>query len=163
MPKNDVRVELRLGLLRHLRALRCRGPSAGPPRCRSRQSTLRDDPAQHLDGLLVAADRRPELGPVVQVERRDRAGRLRGLHPLDDELGRRLGERGEDAAGVEPAHAAGEDRLPVEVAGLEQRAGLVGAVVEDDRRRGRRGRGRCRRWRCSARGRRRARTTCRTA
>ena len=59
---------------------------------------------------------------------------LRRLHPLDDELGRRLGERGEDAAGVEPAHAAGEDRLPVEVAGLEQAAGLVGAVVEDDRR-----------------------------
>ena len=33
---------------------------------------------------------------------------------------------------MEPAHAAGEDARPVEVAGLEQRAGLVGAVVEDD-------------------------------
>ena len=41
---------------------------------------------------------------------------------------------GEDAAGMEPAHAAGEDPGPVEVAGLEQGAGLVRAVVEDDRR-----------------------------
>ena len=53
---------------------------------------------------------------------------------LDDELGGRLRQRREDAAAVEPAHAAAEDRVPVEVARLEQRRGLVGAVVEDDRR-----------------------------
>ena len=41
---------------------------------------------------------------------------------------------GEDAAAVEPAHAAGEDRLPVEVAGLQPGRRLVGAVVENHRR-----------------------------
>ena len=45
-----------------------------------------------------------------------------------------FGERREDAAAVEPAHAAAEDRVPVEVARLQLRGGLVGAVVEDDRR-----------------------------
>ena len=45
-----------------------------------------------------------------------------------------LRQRGEDAAGVEPAHAAGVNLGPVEVARLEQGAGFVGPVVEDDRR-----------------------------
>ena len=45
----------------------------------------------------------------------------------------RLGERGEDAAAVEPANPGAEDLLPVEVAGLELRRGLVAAVVEDGR------------------------------
>ena len=93
-----------------------------------------DDAAQRPDGVGVAADGGPELGAVVQVEGGDGPGRLGRLHPLDDQFRRGLGEGGEDAAGVEPPHAAGEDRLPVEVAGLEQRPGLVGAVVEDDRR-----------------------------
>ena len=44
------------------------------------------------------------------------------------------GQRGEDAAAVEPAHAAGEDVLPVEIARLELRAGFVAAVVEHHRR-----------------------------
>ena len=42
-------------------------------------------------------------------------------------------ERGKDSAAVDPAHAAGKDGLPVEVAGLELGGGFVGAVVEDDR------------------------------
>src|ERR1700722_18170459 len=34
---------------------------------------------------------------------------------------------------MKPANAAREDRLPVEVAGLQTGSGLVGAVVEDHR------------------------------
>ena len=75
----------------------------------------------------------PELGAVVEVEGDDGAGGFGGLHALDDDFGGGRRERGEDAAAVEPAHAAGEDALPVEVAGLELGAGFVAAVVEHDR------------------------------
>ena len=94
---------------------------------------LAGDLAGDLLAPLGAADRRPELGAVVQVERGDGAGGLGRLHPLDDQRGGRLRERREDAARVEPAHAPAEDACPVEVARLEQGAGLVRPVVEDDR------------------------------
>src|SRR5207245_9147295 len=42
------------------------------------------------------------------------------------------GERGENASRMEPAHAALENAGPVEVAGLQQRAGLVRAVIKHD-------------------------------
>ena len=86
-----------------------------------------------LHGLGVAADRLPQLGAEVQIERRDRARGLRGLHRLDDHFRSRRRERGEDAARVEPANAAAEDRLPIEVARLEHGAGFVGTVVEQVR------------------------------
>ena len=73
---------------------------------------LAGDPLDDLLALLGAADGRPELGPVVQVERGDGAGGLGGLHPFDDQRRGRLGERREDAAGMEPAHAAAEDAPP---------------------------------------------------
>ena len=62
-----------------------------------------------LLGLIDAADGGPELGAVVQVEGGDGAGLAGGLHAFDDEFGGGGGERGEDAAGVEPADASGED------------------------------------------------------
>ena len=91
-----------------------------------------DDARHGLDRAPLAARNLPELLAEVEVERGDRARGLRRLHAIDDHLGGRLGERGEDAAAVEPAHAALEDLVPVEVAGLELRGGLVRAIVEDD-------------------------------
>ena len=58
-----------------------------------------------------------------------------------------------------PAKIAFQSKSP----GLSSARGLVRAVVEDDRRPHAVRRGRCRRSPCSARGRRRGRTTCRTA
>ena len=81
----------------------------------------------------MAAPDVPQLGAVVQIERSDRAGRLGGLHPFDDHLAGGFRQRGKDAAAVEPAHAAGEDRLPVEIARLELRGGFIRAVVEHHR------------------------------
>ena len=111
------------------------GPGMPSPICRSSSlptstSTFSTMRAHGGLRLLGAAPEAPELGPVVEVEGDHRAGRLGRLHALDDGLARGRGERGEDAAAVEPAHAAREDRLPVEVAGLELRRRLVGAVVE---------------------------------
>ncbi|MFT3961480.1 hypothetical protein [Propionivibrio sp.] len=91
-----------------------------------------ENPVEHRHGPRLPAGHVPQLGPVVQVERHHGAGRLGGLHAFHDDVRRRLGKRREDAAAMEPAHAAGEDFLPVEIARLEQAAGLVGAVVEDD-------------------------------
>src|SRR5438874_2840162 len=91
-----------------------------------------NDAAQDLVRACCPALRLPQLLAVVEVERGDDAGLARGLHGLDDKLGSSGGERREDAAGVKPAHALGENALPIEVAGLELRGGLVAAVVEDD-------------------------------
>ena len=93
-----------------------------------------DDRAQHLMRALHPADRLPKLLAVVQVERADHPSRLRRLHRFNHQLRRRLRQRGEDAAAVEPAHALAEDRLPVEVARLQQRRRFVAAVVEHHRR-----------------------------
>ena len=84
--------------------------------------------------MLGAADGCPQLGAVIEVERGDGTGRLGGLHSLDDQRGRGLGKRREDAAGMKPADAAAEDSGPVEIARFEQGAGFVRTVVEDDRR-----------------------------
>ena len=59
--------------------------------------------------------------------------RLGGLHAFDDQVGRRLRQRREDATAVKPADTFAEDRGPVEVAGLQPRGGLIRPVVEDDR------------------------------
>ena len=89
------------------------------------------DAPDHRHGALVAAGDVPELRAVVQVEGDHRARRLGGLHAFDDHLGGGRGQRREDAAAVEPAHARAENGLPIEIAGLQQRGGLVRAVVED--------------------------------
>jgi hypothetical protein len=87
------------------------------------------DLAVDLLGLLEAADGLPERGAVVEVVGDDGAVLVGGLDGLDGESGGGLGERGEDAAGVEPAHAEfAEDVVPVEVARLELRGGGVAAV-----------------------------------
>ena len=53
-------------------------------------------------------------------------GRLDGL---DDELRRGVAQRGEDAAGVQPAHAElAEDVVPIEIARLELAGGGVAAI-----------------------------------
>ena len=51
-----------------------------------------------------------------------------------DELGRGVAQRGEDAAGVQPARAElAEDVVPVEIARLELAGGGVAAVRNADR------------------------------
>jgi hypothetical protein len=91
------------------------------------------DSVEHFDGLGFAAENLPELGAEVEVEADDGPGGLGGLHAFDDDLGRRRRQRREDAAGVEPAHAAREDLFPIEVAGLELSGCFIGAVIEHDR------------------------------
>ena len=66
--------------------------------------------SEHLHGALVAAGDVPELGAVVEVEGDHRAGGFGRLHAFDNDFGGGRRERGENAAAVEPAHAAGEDR-----------------------------------------------------
>jgi hypothetical protein len=79
--------------------------------------------------FLQAADGLPERRAVVQVVADDGAVLVRGLHGFDGEFGGGGGERGEDAARVEPAHAEfAEDVLPVDVPRLELRSGGVAAV-----------------------------------
>src|SRR5215471_1726441 len=91
-----------------------------------------DDASDHFDGLLLTAPDVPQLLAEVEVEAGDGAGGFGRLHRLDDELASGLRERREDAAAVDPAHAAGHDLGPIEVARLELRGRLVGSVVEDD-------------------------------
>ena len=64
-----------------------------------------DDAADDFLPLRVAADRRPQLGPVIEIERIDGAGGMGGLHPFDDDFGGRLGEGGENPSRMEPADA----------------------------------------------------------
>ena len=88
----------RASTLRHVRPGDARGPSASPLRCRRARPRSRRC-ARHVSTARSSPpDDLPELRAVVQVERGDRAGGLRRLHPLDDQLGGRLGERREDAA-----------------------------------------------------------------
>ena len=87
------------------------------------------DLAIDLLSLLQAADGFPERGTVVEIVGDDRAVLVCGLDGFDGEFGGRVGKRGEDAAGVKPAHAElAEDVIPVDVAGLELRRGGVAAV-----------------------------------
>src|SRR5690606_26584349 len=79
--------------------------------------------------LLEAADALPERRPVVEIVGHDRAVLVGGLDRLDRERGRRLGQRREDAASVEPACTEfAEDVIPVEITGLQLRRGRVAAV-----------------------------------
>ena len=82
---------------------------------------------------LLAADRLPQRGAVVEVVGDDRAVLLRRRHGLLGDERRRLGEGGEDPAGVEPARAVpAEERVPVDVARLHLRGGGVAAVGAAD-------------------------------
>ncbi len=92
------------------------------------------DLAVHFLRLVEAADGLPERGTVVEIVGDDGAVFVGGLDGLDREGGGGFGERGVDAAGVEPAHAEfAEDVIPVDVAGLELRGGGVAAVGIADR------------------------------
>ena len=87
----------------------------------------------HRQRLFIAAPDVPEFLAEVQVEGRHRPGSLGGFHGFNDQFARGLGERGEDAAAVEPADTRAEDLLPVEVAGFEHGPRLVAAVVKHHR------------------------------
>ena len=89
-----------------------------------------DNPLHHRQGLFVAAPDVPEFLAEIEVEGRDGAGGFGGFHGFDDQRAGGFGQRGENAAAMEPAHARAENLLPVEIAGLEQRAGFVAAVVK---------------------------------
>ena len=92
------------------------------------------DLAVDLAGFGLATDRFPERRAVVEIVTHDRPVLLRGLHGFDGQVGRRFGERGEDAAGVEPTRAEfAEDVIPVEVAAFELRGRGVSAVGHADR------------------------------
>src|ERR1039458_6234701 len=90
-----------------------------------------DDAVENLDGAGGAAGDAPEFLAVIEVKGHHGAGGFSGLHGFDDDLGGGFREGGEDAAGVEPADAAGEDLLPIEIAGFEAGGGFVGKIVED--------------------------------
>ena len=81
--------------------------------------------------LRLAANGLPKRGAVVEVVARDGTVLLRGLQRFDDDVGSRLGKRGEYAARVEPPDALlAEYLLPVDVAWLElahRREPAVGA------------------------------------
>src|ERR1019366_4034353 len=78
-----------------------------------------------------AAGDAPEFLAVIEVKGHHGAGGFSGLHGFDDDLGGGFREGGEDAAGVEPADAAGKDFGPIEIAGLEPGGGFIRAIVED--------------------------------
>src|SRR5262245_6479969 len=99
---------------------------------------------QHVDELhelavdlsrpLRAADRLPERRPVVEVERDDGPVLPGRGHRLAGDVGCRLGEGAEDAAGVEPAGTVdAENPLPVDLALTELRGGAVTAVGNSER------------------------------
>ena len=92
------------------------------------------DLAVHFLRLGEAADGFPERRTVVEVVGNDGAVFVGGFHGLHGERGGGFRKRGEDAAGVEPAHAElAEDVIPIDVAGLELRGGGVAAVRVADR------------------------------
>ncbi len=93
-----------------------------------------DDAAQGLLRAVQATEYLPQLLAEVEIERDHGAGRLGRLHGFDDQIGRGRRQRGEDAAAVKPAQAAGHDLLPVEVARLQARRRLVRTVIEHHRR-----------------------------
>ena len=92
-----------------------------------------DDAGDHRNRAILAARYLPELLPEIQIEGDNGAGCLGGLHALDDQLRGRFRECREDSTAVKPPHAAREDGVPIEIAGLQQRSGFVGAVVENHR------------------------------
>jgi hypothetical protein len=91
-----------------------------------------DDARDDGGGAIGSPEDLPQLLAEVEIERRHRPRCVRGLHRLDDQFPRRLGQRREDPAAVEPAHAAGEDGVPIEVTGLQAGRGFVRPVIKDD-------------------------------
>ena len=77
----------------------------------------RRERAVHLLRLLLPADGFPQRRPVVEIVADDGAVPLGGLHGFEHNLRGGLGERGVNAAGVQPAHAQpAEDVLPIHLA-----------------------------------------------
>src|SRR5271170_563218 len=74
--------------------------------------------SKHLVCAVHPADRLPKLLPIIQVEGADDPLPLSFLQRLNQQLGRRLRQRGKNTAAMEPAHPLAEDLLPVEVARL---------------------------------------------
>jgi len=93
-----------------------------------------DDPPDHLDGAILAAGDTPQFLTEVEIEGDDGSLGTGGFHTLDDEFGGGFREGREDTAAMEPAHAAGENPAPIEIAGFQLRRRLVAAVIKDDRR-----------------------------
>src|SRR4051794_3448403 len=92
------------------------------------------DPAVDLARPLDAADPLPEARPVVEVVGHDRAVTFGRSDRLDDDLRRRVGERGEDPARVEPAHPQrAEEVIPVDISRPQLRGGGVAAIGYADR------------------------------
>ncbi len=77
-----------------------------------------DDAPDHLQSSILAARNFPKLLAEIQVERDYGAGGLGHAHALDDQFSGCLGKRRENSAAVEPAHADGENCLPIEVSGF---------------------------------------------
>ena len=144
------------------------GPGMPRPFCRSSSlptstSTFSTMRATTSTARVGAARDLPELLAEVEVEGADGARRLGRLHALDDHLGGGRRQRREDAAAVEPAHAAAR-RSP----SSRSRPASAGPPPRSSgcRRppaRARRSPGRSRPSPCWARARRRGRSACRTA
>ena len=81
----------------------------------------------------VATERAPQRFTIVEIERHGCAVTPRRLHGFTRHLRRRVGERAEDAAGVQPARAlAVEDAGPIDVARAELRDRGVAPVRAAD-------------------------------
>src|SRR6185312_11423126 len=87
------------------------------------------DVAVDLLRPFLAALALPQAGAVVEVIGNHGAVLARCFHRLDHRFGGVRGERREDAAGVEPAHAfLAEQLFPVHFAGPDLRGGAVAAI-----------------------------------
>ena len=85
--------------------------------------------AVDFKGACLAADGLPKRVAIVQIVGDDDAVAMRGFDGFFGNQRGGVGERGEDAAGVEPARAFGrEDFVPVDLTGLELGDSGVAAV-----------------------------------
>ena len=122
---------IELGLGGDLRARQFPGPFADPLRCRPahrHSCTMRSSTS-------TARSRRPRYSrilPVIQIEADTAPAVLAACMPSMTLRGGG-GKRGEDAAAMEPAHAARENLAPVKIARLQTARSFIAAVIENHR------------------------------
>src|ERR1051326_7796430 len=93
----------------------------------------RDELAIHRPRFLGAADALPERRTKVEVIREDLSVLARGFHRFAGDVRRCLRQRREDAPGVEPTDASGEETIPIDVACRQLRDRRVSAIGTTDR------------------------------
>src|SRR5690606_416714 len=85
--------------------------------------------AIHFLRAFLSTDAFPERRPIIQIVADDRAVFLCGLNGFNYKFRSGVAERGENAAGMQPAHAEfSENVIPIKIAGLELAGGGVAAI-----------------------------------